>query len=108
MKEKEAASSRHSVSEAKMVQEIATLRDQLISTQQRLTSLQEETNIKVREMESVLKSTQEVFSNSKIANYYLISIYFSSLFRNRISMPNSYGNLGKSWLRINRSDCFFL
>ena len=72
VKEKEAASSRHSVSEAKMVQEMATLRDQLISTQQRLTSLQEETNIKVREMESVLKSTQEVFSNSKIANYYLI------------------------------------
>ncbi len=76
MKEKEAASSRHSISEAKMVQEMATLRDQLISTQQRLTSLQEETNIKVREMESVLKSTQEVFSNSKIANYYLRSQYF--------------------------------
>jgi len=75
VKEKEAASSRHSISEAKMVQEMATLRDQLISTQQRLTSLQEETNIKVREMESVLKSTQEVFSNSKIANYYLISIF---------------------------------
>lgn len=72
MKEKEAASSRHSISEAKMVQEMATLRDQLISTQQRLTSLQEETNIKVREMESVLKSTQEVFSNLKIAYYYLI------------------------------------
>ena len=89
MKEKELASSQHVAAEANLRKDMAALRDQVDQLQQRLTSAEEEASGKLKHMQNMLNSTQQVFvSHSQIIRQPFFILIFFKKNRNLNSTPN--------------------